>query len=69
MEKKALILQKCTCFLKVLNINKKTNDFSIYYTDDEVFVSMELGRVLEISSLEKLDKKLSEAKATTFVKE
>ena len=53
MEKKALILQKCTCFLKVLNINKKTNDFSIYYTDDEVFVSMELGRVLEISSLEK----------------
>ena len=48
---------------------EKSIDFSIYYTDDEVFASMELGRVLEISSLEKLDKKLSEAKATTFVKE
>ena len=49
--------------------SKNSIDFSIYYTDDEVFASMELGRVLEISSLEKLDKKLSEAKATTFVKE
>ena len=49
--------------------NEKSIDFDIYYTDDEVFASMELGRVLEISSLEKLDKKLSEAKATTFVKE
>lgn len=44
-------------------------DFSVYYTKDgNIYVSETLGKVLEISNVTKLGKKLEEEKSKVFVK-
>lgn len=47
---------------------KNPINFSIYYTEDEMFIPKSLGEVLKISNIDKLETKLEKENAKTFVK-
>ena len=47
---------------------KNPINFSIYYTEDEIFIPRTLGEVLKISNIDKLETKLEKENAKTFIK-